>query len=343
MRSLAVLLCLSLPGCLTGALWEIESDGEVPLRVVSAGYAIESLALVARDDPATASGVAPDSELVLQAERLGGGGDAALPRRPCFVLRPQQAAAAEQVALLLDGAVGEVDRCALEIDCIGDPGCEVVWQAMLHLQGWLSPRLERACVPAGEAAALLQSAAAVAAAKVEPQLAARLLAVADVDWRLLCVDAKDGHGTALACFYDPSQRIDGVDCDPQQGIDVLVQVGPADDARFALVPVVALPALAAVHRAPHTLLPRFECRRRFLPLPWPSAPPQGAPLPLPAATAMRLSSHVRGLRPHHDYVALKVLLTPLTMVADAALFVVANWIVRETKLQSGPEPHAPRR
>lgn len=328
MRALLLLLCLSPCSCITQTLWQAELAGDVHVQVDTAQFAVETMAVGERDDPAVWSGLAPAHELVLQAElrssAIDAGQRAQVPQRPWFVLRPFAAAGAEVVAGLLDGdLIGEVDRCDLVIDWYGGHETDPHWEATLVLEGWLAPWLVDAEIDAEAAAALLASPAAVPVAALPAELAARLEAVDAIDWRVLCPQRHDGRGTALACCYD---RAAGVAADAAAGIDVLLRLDRGDRPQFLLVPLAALPLLAAIHRRTDTLLPRFLCEQHFLPLLFAQAPAQAAPLRLPAMTMLRLTTHLRQPRRRGSSIVLKVLLTPFALAADAALNVLAQWI-----------------
>lgn len=307
-------------GCVTSAWWAVELPQETHLDVQAADYQVQSLAVTERVDADARAGLVPSRELVVHAERRAGklGAEASWMVAPDeqVRLRPFDDGAPDLVAGLLAGSpVGVVDRCELQLDWTSGADTEPHWTARLWLEGWLSPRLLRARVDAAAAGQLLQSPSLRAVADADAETAGLLACAVDVDWSLLCPGRKDCTAEVLGWFGGEAKAASG---GPATGVVALLRVGEGRSASYLQVPAAALPMLAGVQRA-DTLLPRFCCERRFLPMFGGPTVPTADPLPLPVATGLRIASHQRYQFDDSWFAAVKVLLTPVALVADAAV------------------------
>jgi hypothetical protein len=323
-----MLVFLLLPSCITRALWRDDAS-KVVLASASTRLDVEAMGVV---DSFPSDDATNSPALLLRARPTG---DLPPPLSPdptqpvWLLLFPKDRHAAGAIVDLLTAVPpGSVDHCVFDVEWTYSPAGQRFVTARVELGGDADPWLEGRELGSAAAKALLASQGAIAAPKLrESAWSKQVDAAESVDWRVLLPRGQDGHGKVLAAL--PAQQ--GGD-----RRDLLVRVDSGSDCHYLRVPAAEAPLLCALHHDPQSLFDRYQlqanCAAAFLPGPLPGV----AMYPLRGSTSIAFTSFVEGMRPRFS-LPVKVLLTPLAAIADAACLVLKAGPV-DLRALFGPEP-----
>jgi hypothetical protein len=321
------LLALSLPGCVTRALWSDDTSK------VAAMQRMEFLvAAVGSWNVEAADGAAAPCVVICVDAR--GGGPASTPNEPTepvqLLLFPTDVPTRDAiVTLLTEQPIGPLDRRVLEVHWTRSPLGEVIATADVDLGGEIAAGLIQQ-LDGSAAAALMASPRTVPRARLLADgNRAQVEAAERVDWRLVLPFDPEGRGEVLA-----GVRNDGAS---DGGLDLLVRVGDRDHGQVVRVPARVTPMLGSLWRD-SVLYDRYRLQatcRAAVPM---LQVPVVHTAPCKQATTLALTSSVETMEPR-IILPVKVLLTPFAATADVLLWFLRHGPLDEAALHP-PDPNA---
>lgn len=312
MRSLLLLPFLFLPACITTALWSRPLETASSTSRGTADYRIDAAGWQAPDATLTSGA------LLVRAHRVGGelaaSLDRALPSAPWFELRTMVPADLDRLReLMAAGLLGPLDAFDLHLQWQAVPG-QSTWTCRLDLGGALAvPGLQP--VAAERLPTLLDGAQVVPLdASAAPELRAGANAVEALDWSAVRPELGSGQGRVDGVLSSSTMPADAPG-------DLLIHFAANGSDQYLRLPARSAQALAGVEIADGRFRFAADLRARVTPGPTFHL----APLDLPPGAGLRIRSKLQQESISTMGVVWRVLVTPLTAVADVALFAFTFW------------------